>query len=135
MTAGTLQAVGRNRQSGTRLLRLVVALASFVLLASGASAVVPRTAVAQPAPVSASFVPAPASDTSMEAPAAAVVVRSALPATPSPGGSGAGLAPGSSPLVAPHLLAQPQARPPTSPLGTGPGRDAGSRAPPGPAGT
>ena len=58
-----------------------------------------------------------------------------LASVPAPTGSGDGLRPGSGPLVAPHLVARPQSRPPTDgPVGAATGAP-GSRAPPAAAGT
>lgn len=73
----------------------------------------------------------PAERTSMDSPAADLVVRgAALAVVPAPTGPVTGLLPGGAPLVAPHLVPQPQARPPTQRLpATAPGAP-GSRGPP-----
>ena len=117
-----------------------VVLASLALLLWGDVDVLPRSATAATAAAPASAAAAPSSGTARagaaEAPASSTGVRAASLATaPSPGGPGGGLPPAAGPLVAPHLVADPQRRPPATPLtSTAPGAP-GSRAPPGPAGT
>jgi hypothetical protein len=76
-----------------------------------------------------------AGSSSMDGPESALLVRAAGTATaPAPSAPVAGLGAGSVPLVAPHLLATPQARPPNTPPAVRACGAVGSRAPPGPAG-
>jgi len=149
VTAGTFLRMGRTRTAarpaagrlpspaGVVGRVLAAALASIALLLSGAVDVLPRSAAGPLAPTSAGAAQAPAARTgAAEAPSATVGVRAAgLAAVPAPTGPGGGLPPSAGPLVAPHLLADPQSRPPTPALPTTPAGTPGSRAPPGPAGT
>jgi hypothetical protein len=122
---------------------LAVVLASLALLLCGTVEVLPRSAAAAAAPAVAAAAPggttaaarAPRSS-SLEAPASSLAVRAAgLAGVPAPSGPGGGLPPADGPLVAPHVVADPQSRPPTSPRTASPAGTPGSRAPPGRAGT
>lgn len=116
---------------------LAGALVAVVLLLCGAVDVLPRSA---PGPLAAA--PATAASASsqrtgaVEAPSSSLGARAAgLAAVPVPTGPGGGLPPDAGPLLAPHLLADPQSRPPTTPPATSPAGSPGSRAPPGLPGT
>jgi hypothetical protein len=116
---------------------LAVVLASLALLLGGAADVLPRSATG-PGAATAAAAAAPAATRagSLEAPSSSLVVRAAgLTAVPAPTGPGGGLPPTAGPLVAPHLVADPQSRPPTSPPAASTTGALGSRAPPGHAGT
>ena len=117
-------------------------LAALALVATGLGHALPHAA---PATAGASVTgqtgqtgqtaPAPGQP-SMEAPVSDLVVRGApLAVVPAPTGPAAGLLPVGGPPVAPHLVAQPQARPPTVSVAATVAGAPGSRAPPGTTGT
>ncbi len=123
---------------------VAVVLASLALLLCGTVEVLPRSAAASAAgPAAAAAAPGGATaaartprSSSLEAPASPHAVRGgSLTGVPAPTAPGGGLPPAGGPLVAPHLVADPQSRPPTSPLTAAPAGTPGSRAPPGRAGT
>jgi hypothetical protein len=116
--------------------RLLVVLASLALLGSGAAELLPRSAVAALSAPTASSTPPAGARSEMQAPARALLVRGPqLAVVPGQTGSGAALPPATGPHVAPHLVADPQSRPPAaSRHGLAPGAP-GSRAPPHRAGT
>ena len=117
-----------------------VALACLALLLCGAGEVLPRSVALAVGPAAAAAPvaqgPGGVRAGALEAPGTSLGVRgtglAALPAPTSPGG---GLPPTAGPLVAPHLVAEPQRRPPTTPPAPTTAGAPGSRAPPGPAGT
>jgi len=119
--------------AGRALLAVAGVLVALVVIGPGSLA----AAVERPGPPAA----AASSDSedaapSMEAPRSAVLVRTTgLAVLPAPTGPAGGLLPGPGPDVAPHLLAEPQTRPPTLPLERSAVSGTSSRAPPGPAGT
>ena len=114
---------------------LLAVLACLALLGSGtaAAASLPRTGASAAVTAPSASSPARAS---MEAPGPAVLVRAGgLAVVPAPAGPGIGLLPGHGPEVAPHLVAEPQSRPPTARPASTSVPPPGSRAPPAPAGT
>ena len=118
--------------------RLLVVLASLALLGTGGADLLPRVTGGATPGLAASAVRTPQAPASreMQSPGGSAVVRGApLAVVPAPTGSGAGLPPGSGPLVAPHLVARPQSRPPTSPLHGAALGAPDSRGPPATAGT
>ncbi len=125
--------------AGQRAARaLAVALASLALLLTGAVDVLPRAAAGPLAAGPAAAAPAAPAQRAgtLEAPGTSLGARAAgLAAVPAPTGPGGGLPPTAGPLVAPHLVADPQSRPPTPTVDTSPAGTPGSRAPPGHAGT
>jgi hypothetical protein len=124
------------------LQRLLVLAAAVALLGHGGLEIAPRiaqagsslTAAAATSPPTPSRAASrPAAESAPVAPVASLRVALALQAPSSGGETAAG--PGSRPLVAPHLVAQPVVRPPTPSYVLGPGGGASGRAPPVPAGT
>ena len=118
---------------GVLLRALVGVLAALALLGSGP--VVLAHAAAAPAERGSASAPASPQD-AMQTSGTAVVLRpGSLAAVPAPASPGAGLLPGPRPHVAPHLVAEPQSRPPTRQPAAPSVLAAGSRAPPAAVGT
>lgn len=124
------------------LQRLAVVAAAVALLGHGGVEIAPRllaggasVAAASGATPSASrSVPSRPAAESKPAPVASVLRLALAVAAPS-GGADTAAGPGSSPLVAPHLLTRPVVPPPTPSYVRGIRGSASGRAPPAPAGT
>jgi hypothetical protein len=124
------------------LQRLAVVAAAVALLGHGGVELAPRLTAAGAGVPAASAATPPAARPAAVRPAAeskpapvASVLRLALALAAPTAGTDAAAGPGSSPLVAPHLLARPVVRPPTPSYVRGIRGSASGRAPPAPAGT
>jgi hypothetical protein len=125
------------------LRRLLLVAAAVALLGHGGVELAPRLTSAGLSVSAASAGTPAAGRPASSRPAAesqpvqrGTTLRSALAAAVVPsGGAEPAAGPGSTPLVAPHLVARPVVRPPTEDLVPDAGGAAGSRAPPGQAGT
>ena len=133
-------------RAGASVRQLVLVVAALCLLGTGAVELTPRAGSALAA-TSAAHGPAvggassagratpsrPAAESS--APSSALTLRAAFAAAAPSGGGTAAAPPGSSPLVAPHLIARPVARPPAPSYVLAVPGGPTERAPPVPAGT
>jgi hypothetical protein len=120
--------------------RLLVVLAAFVLLGHGGLEVAPRLVAAAASSTASAVSPSVARPVSRPAaesqPVASLsTLRTALAVQAPPGSGDTAAGPGGTFAVAPHLVAQPVARPPAPPHVLGAGGGASGRAPPAPAGT
>jgi hypothetical protein len=122
------------------LQRLLVLAAAVALLGHGGLEIAPRIAHAGASLTASAAAPAPTrvasrpvAESAPIVPAGTLRTALAVPAPSNGGDTAAG--PGSRPLVAPHLVAQPVVRPPTPSYVLGVGGGASGRAPPVPAGT
>jgi len=122
---------------GSRWRLALAALAAVALLVTGLAGALPGADGRAPGTTAqAAAVAAGSGATSMEAPGSDVVVHgAALAVVPAPTGPAAGLLPVDGPVVAAHLVAQPQSRPPTSRLAAAAVALPSSRAPPATTGT